>query len=356
MKKVIAALILVVFASTVILMTPNHTKADGPSTVSIINPGPTTKPTKWNASDPIAGEVGTNNFTFYSPGTAVNSTFFVNITIADITDMRGWEVGVVFDNASLQYVSAWVPTDHVFSVPETNDWTFVKQFVLDDYNATHQIVKCVASYQVQEPPDDWTFNGTGTLCQMQFRIIKAVDSDTPQWSTVMDFDTADWTYMAKWPSGKEIPYVNTANVNYIYDGEAPTIEDPTQTPAATNVQENQAVLVSVNVTDTGTGVKSVTLNYTTDNGDTWSSLPMTLNATSGLYEASIPGQIAGTDVMYEIDAEDVAGNTAVNNADGEYWTYPVVPEFTAIALLLVFAVTSVMAVVASKKMKAVRRI
>jgi len=347
-----------VFASTVILMMPNHAKAQE-ATISIINPGPTTKPTKWNASEPLSGEIGTNNFTFYAPLTSVNSTFFINVTVTDADTMRGWQVGIIFENASLQYVSAWVPTDHVFQVPETSDWTFVKTFVLDEYDATHQIVKGVASYAVPPPPPDgegpWTFNGTGVLCQIQFRIIKPVDSGTPQWSTVMDFDTADWTRIAIYPAGQITPDVGSANVNYIYDGEAPTIEDPTRTPSGT-VQPNQAVLVSVNVTDTGTGVASVTLNYTTDNGATWSSLPMTLNATSGFYEASIPGQTAGTDVKYEIDAEDIAGNKAVNNYDGVYWTYHVVPEFTTIALLLVFAVTSVMAVVASKRMKAIRRI
>ena len=45
----------------------------------------------------------------------------------------------------------------------------------------------------------------------------------------------------------------------------------------------------------------------------WIDLPMTLNSTTGLYEAIIPGQRANTLVKYRIAAYDNAGNYKVED-------------------------------------------
>jgi hypothetical protein len=348
LRKIITVLILVAFASTLILMIPNQTKAlDPTSTISIINPGPTSNPTKWNASAPLPEEIGGGNFTFYTNQTTVGSTFFINVTISNLTACKGWGIGVVWDNTTLDFVSAWLPSDHPFA-PMMITSVPVPQ-VVDDVDATHKIFKWGFGYVMPTPA--WTFNGTGTICQIQFRIIKAVSGTHPVWSTSLTFDP-DWTtvYFHPGPPKYETPTMESGYVSYIFDNTVPQIDKPTQSPPSSNVQPNQAVLVSVNVTDPdGGGLRNVTLYYTNDT--TWNSLPMTLNSTNQLWQATIPGYPAGTNVKYKIEAYDKAGNSAVNDNNSVYFAYNVVPEFTAIALLLMFAFASLVIVVAKNRNK-----
>jgi hypothetical protein len=347
LKKILTILILIAIASTLILMMPSQVKANPSSTLSITNPGPASNPKKWNASAYNTDEIGGSNFTFYGPKTDVNSTFFINVTIAGVNSMKGWGVGVVFDNTTLQYVSVWRPSDHVFKGAEDLGVAMLAPAVaIEEYDATHQTVAWGCAYIMPDPP--WTFNGTGTLCQMQFKIIAPVNATSPELSAIFDIDPA-WTGIYLQPVGHDIYAVEKGYLNYIYDATPPQIDTPTQNPLASNVQENQPVLVSVNVTDLVSGVNNVTLYYTHDT--TEYSLPMTLNNTNQLWQATIPGYLAGTNVKYKIQVYDKAGNSAVNDNTGAYFPYTVVPEFTTAAMLLVFASASLVAVIARKHNK-----
>lgn len=123
------------------------------------------------------------------------------------------------------------------------------------------------------------------------------------------------------------------------DKDPPLIESSMRTPAG-DVFSNQTVKVSVNVTDAKSGVKNVTLSYTTDNSTSWISIPMNYNATTGFYGAIIPEKSVGTLVKYEIIAFDYADNKSIENNSGEYFVYTVIPEFTTtILLVLLFCIT-----------------
>jgi len=126
------------------------------------------------------------------------------------------------------------------------------------------------------------------------------------------------------------------------DKTAPVIGVPTQTPE-TNIQPNQSVKVSVNVSDSLSGVKNVTLLYSLDNSENWIESPMTLNYSTGLYEALIPKQNMSMLVKYKITAYDNAGNYKVEDKNGQYYTYTVIPEFPQplILLLLISLVTTI---------------
>ena len=121
-------------------------------------------------------------------------------------------------------------------------------------------------------------------------------------------------------------------VKEVADGTPPTIGEPSQTPAANNVQPNQPVKVSVNVTDPESGVKNFTLWYSI-NGEGNQAIPMIYNGSTGLWEAEIPGQPLDTHVKYWIEAYDNAGNRAINDNAGQYYTYTVIPEFSSWPLL-----------------------
>jgi hypothetical protein len=112
-----------------------------------------------------------------------------------------------------------------------------------------------------------------------------------------------------WAGNEELPHKFLTDIKM--DKTNPFISFPERTPAAGEVQPSQEVKVTVNATDMLSGIQSVTLAYTLDDGATWTSQAMTLNVSTFLYEATIPGQHAGALVNYRIVAIDQAGNTAV---------------------------------------------
>jgi len=110
----------------------------------------------------------------------------------------------------------------------------------------------------------------------------------------------------------------------------------------------QNVTVTVNVTDSASGVSNVALSYTIDNGTSWKILNMT-EAPQNVYQTTIPGHEDGTFVMYKIIASDNIGNQAVNNNDGHYYVYNVIPEFHSLALTLLTLLTLTFAIAAYKR-------
>jgi len=133
------------------------------------------------------------------------------------------------------------------------------------------------------------------------------------------------------------------------DSTPPTIETPSRT-AEGDVLPNQSVKVSVNVTDALSGVKNVTLSYTTNDGATWTNLPMNHNSSTSLYEATIPGQEAGTWVKFKIVAYDYAGNNATKDGTEPYCAYQVIPEFpSSLTLIPLLMITTLIAVLTHRR-------
>ena len=136
------------------------------------------------------------------------------------------------------------------------------------------------------------------------------------------------------------------------DNTPPTIETPTRTPSG-DVDQDVLVKVFANVTDTGSGVNNnlVLLSYTFDNGTTWSDTKMSYNSTSELFEATIPKQLDGTWVKFKVSASDNIGNTAVNDNNGQYYGYLVIPEFSSTLILAAFLMLSSAIVMFIKRKK-----
>jgi uncharacterized protein (DUF2141 family) len=117
----------------------------------------------------------------------------------------------------------------------------------------------------------------------------------------------------------------------VLDTTEPSVAAPSRVPSD-RVQPNQSAIISVNVTDSGCGVKSVRLTYFINASARYAStsgleFSMKFNQTSGLYEYTIAGQGRGTLVKYEITAFDNAGNSRTDDNAGEYYTYTVRPLF-----------------------------
>jgi len=108
------------------------------------------------------------------------------------------------------------------------------------------------------------------------------------------------------------------------DNTPPVIGTPVHTPEIPEADE--AVTVSVDVTDADTGVRpdGVILSYSTDGGGTWDNVTMN-KATGDTYEGQIPGLPGGTNVQYRIITYDNAGNFAIDDNGGQYYVYVVIP-------------------------------
>jgi len=130
------------------------------------------------------------------------------------------------------------------------------------------------------------------------------------------------------------------------DATKPSIGTPSQNPLESQVQPNQKVTVSVEATDSHTGVREVILQYrySADGGQTWTAwISVPMNKIMGdTYEGEIPGFIVGIRVEYNIVAYDHANNAATKDNVGQYYVYEVIPEFpTWIAILAMLCIFSV---------------
>ena len=98
------------------------------------------------------------------------------------------------------------------------------------------------------------------------------------------------------------------------------INTPTISPASPG--PNDQVTVNVTVT-AGSGVKNVTIHYTTDAWKTNATVAASYNSTSQLAIAHIPPLYNGGNVTYYIVAFDNNNNKATNDNNGNYFTYTV---------------------------------
>ncbi len=129
------------------------------------------------------------------------------------------------------------------------------------------------------------------------------------------------------------------------DLDSPVIGVPSQTPNPDAVNNNQGVTVSVAVTDEWTGVKTVVLSYSGNEGTTWTNVTMSSNSAVN-YVGEIPGFGEGKLLQYKIVAYDNNNNVAVADNTGEYYSYTVIPEMDSQLFVLVFFVSTTVCVVA----------
>ncbi|MBX5329126.1 MAG: hypothetical protein QHH18_04735 [Candidatus Bathyarchaeota archaeon] len=179
-----------------------------PPIVSLINPGPDGYPVKWTAST-NPRSFGTSDFIFYSNETSAGSTFFMNVSVNNVENLIGWGIGIAYDKTILSYSSAWRPSDHVFKSIEEKGWDIVAPDVtFTDINATHKLLMWGCTYVTPEEEEPWTFNGSGTLCQIQFKIVKDTLAET-----FIEWDQ-EWTAVYYYPGIKQIPTVKNAFFKY----------------------------------------------------------------------------------------------------------------------------------------------
>jgi len=105
-----------------------------------------------------------------------------------------------------------------------------------------------------------------------------------------------------------------------------------------DVEPGQPVKILVNATDSLSGIKNVTISYSVDGSQSWTNIPATLNTSSGFYEGTIQVQQANVIIKYKITAYDNAGNFAIEDNAGQYYTYNVIPEYPSTIILPTFII------------------
>lgn len=77
----------------------------------------------------------------------------------------------------------------------------------------------------------------------------------------------------------------------------------------------EETIITASSDDTESGVESVNTLCSTDGGSSWNSIAM-IQTQPRVYTARVPQQLAGTTVLYRVEARDYAGNKAIE--DGRY--------------------------------------
>jgi hypothetical protein len=199
-----------------------------------------------------------------------------------------------------------------------------------------------------------TFNVTSKTTPIR-SFEASFESEAGKSSTSFEISTRMYFLTIEFPkwdgyavyNDPELVFFTFDGISVESDTTPPEIGVPSQDPTG-DVMPDQPVKVSVSVTDLESGVKNVTLSYSTNDGP-WTNISMNYNAATGLYEATIPGQPSGTTVKYMITAYDNAGNLAVNDNAGTYHVFTVIPEFPSAIALLLFIVLTIPVIIISKK-------
>jgi hypothetical protein len=248
-------------------------------------------------------------------------------TMADIPAYpHSGGVGGVGDGGSLLYVGFWLSnyTDYIYAL--SGNQAYPETPAIPD-NRTYR-------YSISK-------NSWGRLADLPFGVgyyvgcrLGYADGNIYAWQGAP----------STWPDGGD----DLTKYKLPTDPNPPTIRFPSRTPSD-DVVPGQIVVISVNVTDTQSGVKNVTLYFTITNGSTWENRLMTLNTSTALYEDAIPGQQANTLVKYKIRACDNAGNVAVEDNAGQYYVYAVIPEFPSAMILPLLMSLAIVAVILAKR-------
>ena len=130
------------------------------------------------------------------------------------------------------------------------------------------------------------------------------------------------------------------------DNAGPSIGNPSHQPKGP--MPDEVVTVLVDVTDDLSGVSQVILSYRINTSGLWGAwinVDMKLDGDTCVGE--IPGFALGTHVQYRVKAYDNAGNEALRDKGGEYYSY-VVPEFSDFIIVGLFMLLTLVATALTK--------
>lgn len=309
---------MLIVAALVLFALPMDVKADGATTVSVIP--------------------STNTFSTWT--TPVNSTFVVNATVTNVTDLWNWQVKLLFNASILHCVGASVPSDSPFNFP------IQPPPVID--NTTGFVM--LGASQLTGPGVD----GNGTLATLTFKIMSAPsapgesltcnftldDVDTflnDSGMVPISFEIVDGTYEYNWPS------VHTLIHEIVVEAQTYTLvteSNCTLNPVPMDFnQTERAVYFNVSGTAENVGYVNVTIPL----DFMWGSFNVTVNGEQKDIQTS--ANDTHTFVYFAFSSTGENQQVTITAAN-------VVPEFSSsLIMLAMFLMTTLVAaaILASRK-------
>jgi len=276
---------------------------------------------------------------------------------------------ITYESGTLYFAAWFSVADRGPQIAVANGRIFIVDMAQDSDNGYYNIWLTIAFVDKSPPTTSinytaYTSAGKDWLSAESLISLLAIDEESNVTATYYKIDDGSWqTYdhafnLSSLNDGAHtIQYYSidyfgneedVKNQTVYLDSTKPEIDTPTRYPNGT-IQYGQAVTISVNITDSGSGVKEAILHYSLNNGTTWTNVTMNYNSTSGLYEETIPAQSSNMTVKYAISASDNVDNNAVQDNSGMYYIYPVIPEFPSTMLLATFMLLTLTATILIKK-------
>ncbi len=103
----------------------------------------------------------------------VGVTFTINVSIANVTNLYGYEFIVWYNTTLLDGVKVELPSNHFLTPEDPKNKVFTTDDIKDDFNATHGYVWVIATLTSSEEPPK---NGSGVLATITFN---ATTTDGP---------------------------------------------------------------------------------------------------------------------------------------------------------------------------------
>lgn len=247
------------------------------------------------------------------------------------------------DNSGIWNTSYLIDENNRDNYPLMTPWDVNPPFTTDDYdNLWHNTDLTINLKAV----DDLTGVAETYYKINKEQIQNITFHGQPRITTENANNTLEYWSIDK-AGNEELPHKILTGIKL--DKTAPIIGIPSREPAS-DVQPDQPVKVSVNVTDSLSQVKNVTLYYTLNNGTSWEDpLPMNWSFSTSLYEATIPPKPDDTMVRFKIVAYDYAGNNKSKDGTEPCCIYQVIPEFASAIILQLFMILSIIAVTVVRK-------
>ncbi len=158
--------------------------------------------------------------TYYSNMTKVGDEITFNITAVDVEDLQNWQITLTWDPALLNFSEIYLPSDHVFAPIDSAinpDAPGARAMVTPLLVVGPGYVSWGCTY-LNDPY--WTFNGTGTLCQVKLKIIRQPSSPQSTCTIGLVNQYAD-TFILNAAEG-DIPFT-IENATYTYKLVSPVI-------------------------------------------------------------------------------------------------------------------------------------
>lgn len=119
-----------------------------------------------------------------------------------------------------------------------------------------------------------------------------------------------------------------------------------QTPV-NQISPSDSVTIAADASDDYSGVKSVELVYSIDNGITWSTI--NLKPSDGNYLATLDSQKEGTLVKYYVVATDIAGNQKISDVFTYAIIQPSLDSWTNYSLAIIAIVIVIVALIVARR-------